>query len=189
MDAFSDGQVGSKLWLCEQLENEVSNKKLKTDTIWIFGSWYATLPFLLFSRGKLDISNLACFDTDPKANKVATKILNHWIYLGRDIKIHQMDCGKIYATGSTFVGKSPDFLINTSCEHMANYDWWHQMPPGTNFALQSTNMPHATHSNSVKSLSEFRKLIQPSELFYESTLEFRYPNLKFDRFMLIGRKS
>ena len=57
-DAFSSGQIGSKLWLCEQAE-----KYFETiDSIWIYGGWYGLTAFLLRARNKINIGNIRSFD-------------------------------------------------------------------------------------------------------------------------------
>ena len=188
MDAFSDGQMASKLWLCEQLEALDEAGKISVGTVWVFGSWYATLPLLLLARGKARITKVVCFDTDPKANRIAEKILNHWICEGMNIHIERMDCAEVLQTGSKFLNELPDIIINTSCEHM-NYDWWSQIPAGVKFAAQSTNMVHPTHSNTASTLQDFTSKLQPSEIYYSGEKNFDYPNLKFKRYLLIGKKT
>ena len=60
-DAFSSGQVGSKIWLCEELEKLFDN----IDSVWIYGGWYGITAFLLRSRGQLDIGTIRSYDVDP----------------------------------------------------------------------------------------------------------------------------
>lgn len=189
MDAWSDGQVGSKMWLCQHLEEAIHQKKEQPVTIWIYGSWYGTLAFMLLGRERVKVKKICCFDIDKGANKIAAKILNHWPFQNIQIEIHNQDCQDITSHSSYYENSKPDIIINTSCEHMQNFKWWEQIPKGTMFALQSTNMVHATHINCVSSLDEFKNLIQPSHLFVAEEKKFSYPGFEFSRYMLIGEKS
>ena len=45
IDSFSSGQIGSKLWLCQEAE-----KLFETvNQVWIYGGWYGLTAFLLKS--------------------------------------------------------------------------------------------------------------------------------------------
>ena len=57
-DAFSSGQIGSKLWLCEELEKLFDT----IDSIWIYGGWYAVTAFLLNSRNNIKIEYIRSYD-------------------------------------------------------------------------------------------------------------------------------
>lgn len=188
MDAWSDGQTESKLWLCRSLEQLALEEKIKTETIWIYGSWYGTLAYMLLSRERLTIRRIYCFDIDRKSNKIAEKILNRWLCRGWDIQIIFQDCQDIWPNNPLYSTAKPDLIINTSCEHMNGYTWWKNIPPGIHFALQSTDMPHSTHINSPADLKDFKKQITSAEFFLEAQNEFKYPNFEFTRFMLIGKK-
>jgi hypothetical protein len=75
-DAFSSGQIGSKLWLCEE-----SEKCFETiDTIWIYGGWYGLTAFLLKSRNKINIGKIRSFDIDPSCESTADLINENWVY-------------------------------------------------------------------------------------------------------------
>ena len=56
-EAFSSGQISSKLWLCEQLENIPFDKP---QIIWIYGGWYGILSFLLLFFIMRYLSSSAC---------------------------------------------------------------------------------------------------------------------------------
>lgn len=74
-DSFSNGQIDSKLWLCEQLENLFS----KIDEIWIYGGWYGLTAFLLRSRGNIDIQKIYSYDVDPLCETTADLINENWV--------------------------------------------------------------------------------------------------------------
>ncbi len=188
MDAWSDGQIGSKLWLCRAVENFLADKQEFGLTIWIYGSWYGSLAFLLLSRERLNIKKICCFDLDRKANRIAEKILDHWKFQNVEIRIYEQDCLDISPSSRHYIDAKPDIIINTSCEHMINYNWWHHIPPGLAFALQTTDMPHPTHINLEESLPQLQEKLGGHPLFQAEEKIFSYPNLRFKRFMVIGVK-
>lgn len=190
MDAWSDGQTDSKLWLCQELERVYEEKKFCVDTVWIYGSWYGTLAYLLLSRERLPIKRLRCFDIDGSANKIAAKILNHWIFRGFDLRIIKQDCTRLDRNHPHYLEASPNLVINTSCEHMPGYGWWKKIPSGVTIVAQSTDMVHATHINSAKNMDDFRvHFAEGGHFFFEGKRYFNYPNLKFERFMCIVQKK
>lgn len=185
MDAFSDGQMRSKLWLCHELEKILDSEK--SHTIWIYGAWYGTLALLLLAREKVNIKKIHLFDIDPEAIKIARKVLDTWLINGPTVKIHQTDCMTLDPSHlGEELESSPDIIINTSCEHFESEQWLHLIPRGTTLVLQSTDMLHPTHIQCSKSIDEFKSRVALSEIHFSGTMSFNYPNFEFRRFMLIG---
>ena len=55
-DAFSSGQVLSKLWLAEEVEKVVINNSLPQPlSILCFGGWYGVINFILRSSSNINI--------------------------------------------------------------------------------------------------------------------------------------
>jgi hypothetical protein len=177
-DAFSSGQVGSKIWLCEQLELLFDN----IDTIWIYGGWYGITAFLLKSRSNINISTIRSYDIDPSCESIADMINENWVYQDWQFKSHTVDCSILTPT----LG-NPDLIINTSTEHFDTMDWWNNIPKGTYVALQGNNMPHDEHVIHSTSLDNFCELYPLDTVLYKGELEFNYPKWSFTRFMLIGK--
>jgi hypothetical protein len=184
MDAFSDGQMSSKLWLCENLESFLAEKPRFQET-WIYGSWYGLLALLLLVRGKISLENIHLFDIDERALSISKKVLDHWKHSSSaKIFFHSHDCLEY----PNFLQK-PDLVINTSVEHFEDFSWWRHLPAETHFVLQSTDMVHPEHISPIESLENFKQQLQLKEKpLFEGVRSFDYPNLKFQRFMLIGKK-
>lgn len=183
MDAWSDGQLRSKIWLCQLIEKDFA-KSLEPLEVWIMGSWYGLLAQFLLLRERLPLKRIRLFDLDSEAIRVSEKMLNSWI-IGNEVEIihHRMDCTQI---PSLFWQQKPDIVINTSSEHFEN-DSWLNFPAGIHFYAQSTNMDHPTHINRATSLEDFKsKFSQASYIIHSQQIEFRYPNFKFDRYMVAG---
>jgi hypothetical protein len=175
-DAFSNGQIGSKLWLCEELERMdwVSNETA------IYGGWYGITAFLLLSRGKFEVKQIRSYDIDKFAEPIADMINENWVYQSWKFKAFTEDCNAIY-TGA-------DLVINTSTEHFENLQWWRNIPDGTRVVLQGNNMPHEDHVVVTSTLAEFCVQYPLTETLYAGEKEFVYPDWVFSRYMVIGIK-
>ena len=186
LDAFSDGQVSSKLWLIETLERVLqSQEALGPWTFRVYGSWQGVLPFMLLTRGGLKIKAFELYDIDPIAQKTAEKVLDYWIYRRLlPISIRMEDCN--YARWDSL---GEQILINTSCEHIAGKVWFDSIPAGVLYCLQSTDMPHPTHINRPSSLEDWKHSLGIADaVFYEGTKFTDYGTFAFNRWMLIGQK-
>lgn len=179
MDAFSKGQMESKLWLCEQLESHFPS----LSTVYVYGSWYGTLPFLLLSRDRIRIQRFVLFDIDEEALNVSRHLLNNWkdskniLFLNRTCEERYEDLPE------------PELVINTSCEHFADLKWWSTLPLHTHFAIQSTDMFHQEHLARVNSVEELKKSLgEGQKILYSGTKRFQFGDFSFQRFMLIGTK-
>ena len=174
-DAFSSGQIGSKIWLCEELEKLGWESYLTH----IYGGWLGVLPFLLLSRGKFNVYKIESYDIDPNCQLVADMINENWVWQDWKFKAFTADC-------NTLNSKQADLIINTSTEHFDSLLWFNYITPGTRIILQGNNMKHEDHVVHTETLEEFKRQYPLSEIVYEGTKEFDYPDWSFTRFMIIG---
>jgi len=179
-DAFSNGQIESKIWLCENLE---TISTIRNPKIWILGGWYAVTAFLLLSRNNMSIGNIRSFDIDPECQPIADKINNNWEIQQWKFKAFTKDCNELaYSTDQ------PDIIINTSTEHFESNVWFDRIPTGTLVCLQGNDMNHEDHYSQFKNLEEFINFFSLTTTLYKGEKEFVYPSWSFKRFMLIGIK-
>jgi hypothetical protein len=176
-DAFSSGQIGSKIWLCEELEK----LNWQSNLTYIYGGWYGITAFLLLSRGKFDVDQIQSFDIDPSCEAVADMINENWVWQEWKFKAYTLDC-------NGYVRGAPDLIINTSTEHFDSTEWFDCIPRGTRVILQGNDMPHDDHHVHSDSLKKFLSMYPVSELLYSGQKDFVYPDWKFTRYMLIGIK-
>ena len=176
-DAFSSGQISSKLWLCRELEklNWVSQET------WIYGGWHGLMGFLLLSREKFPVDKIRSIDIDPTCADIADMINENWVWQNWKFKAQTDDCNTVYPAGV-------DLIINTSTEHFDSLDWWNNIPIGTRVALQTNNMKHSDHIRCCQTINEMKSVYSLTTVNYEGSLDFVYPNWSFTRFMLIGVK-
>jgi len=192
-DAFSEGQIKSKLWLIEKLEEYVTELGI----VFVLGGWIGLLPFLLLNDGKLNIEKLRSLDIDPKVNEVAREInrqnfLSSWKFYPVSCDVTKIEFNPFVWYGWSTVRQesvgpikeTPGTIINTSCEHM-NDNWFNEIPYGKLVVLQSNNFLEGEgHVNCVQSLEEMKSKYKLTELLYSGSLELD----KYTRFMLIGYK-
>jgi hypothetical protein len=187
LDAFSDGQIRSKLWLCEELERLVP-AFYPNPHIWILGGWYGLLAFLLLSRERIEIASIRAFDLDEAATAVANEVNKNWEIQAWKFRAFTRDANQLdYQSPADCV--TPQVVINSACEHFSGRDWWERIPSGTLVVLQSTDMPHREHIELVRDLGELKAKFPMGPVFYEGSREFRYPGHGFTRFMVAGLKS
>jgi hypothetical protein len=175
-DAFSSGQIGSKIWLCEELERT----GWQSEKTYIYGGWYGITAFLLLSRGKFDVKKIVSIDLDEQCEPVADMLNEYWVWQEWKFKAITGDVGLIIPTG--------DLVINTSTEHFDDMNWFHNIPKGTRVAFQGNNMPHYDHVVHSESLEDFISQYPLSDIIYTGSKEFVYPDWNFTRYMIVGTK-
>jgi len=176
-DAFSSGQIGSKLWLVEQLEKSFES----IDSISIYGGWYAVTAFLLLTRNNIKINKIKSIDVNPECESVADMINEFYVWQNWKFKAFTADCNKM-------LYEPADLIINTSTEHFDSTAWFDNIPEGTCVALQGNNMIHDDHYSQFKSLTHFKKTYKLQNYLFLGEKKFKYPNWSFTRYMSIGIK-
>ncbi len=205
-DAFSRGQVNSKIWLTEEL-----SKVEKTfGVIYHLGGWYGQLTW--YFKDRISFSKYRNFDVDHSACKISDSIINLNYLEGYKVKatelklpmasstdeeknmswITRTGCEyaiKNFNTGSEFTEKTqPNLIINTSAEHMPSiwFDKFVNRPQETDplFVIQSNNLFDAVgHVNCVHSIEHMLKKFPLGRLEYSGELQLS----GYKRFMVIGR--
>lgn len=176
-DAFSSGQISSKLWLCDKLENIGWQSHITH----IYGGWYGMLAFLLLSRNKFNVDRIKSYDIDPTCESIADTLNENWVWQNWKFKAFTENCNSIDPSDA-------DLTINTSTEHFESSQWFENLPKGRRVVLQSNNMQHDDHHSLTSSIDEFVARFPLSKIHLADSLEFVYPDWKFTRFMLIGLK-
>ena len=148
-DAFSSGQISSKIWLCRELENlHITEPQI----VWVYGGWYGIVSLLILSREKFPIKHIRSFDVNPECEPIADTFLENWVWQSWKFKAMTADCNYL-----DFVHEKPDIIINCSTEHFDSDKWFQRVPVGTLMALQSNNMTHEDHCSCFNSCIDFSK--------------------------------
>lgn len=191
-DSLSWGQLKSKRWLISELEN----LNIDLGTIFLCAGWYATLAAMLFDSN-LKIEKIRSFDIDPNCANIAETINRHnvkdsWRFKASTEDILNLNYKDFYYTSYRFDGSDVELcdtantIINTSCEHIQNFEEWYAKIPSCKLVvLQSNNyfdLPE--HVNCVQGPIDFAEQSPMTELLYQGVLELP----KYTRFMRIGYK-
>lgn len=183
-DAFSSGQILSKIWLAERLENVIEYNDLSQPRkILCLGGWYGLTNFILRTRNNIKIEKFRSLDIDQEACNIADKINNSWEW-------QQWQFKSICDDANMYSYELEDFdtVINTSVEHIETTDWFDLIPNGALVALQSNDMPHEDHAANHHSLKEFVDSFPLNENLFQGEKLFQYTDWSFRRFMIIGIK-
>lgn len=188
INAWSDSQIASKLWLCQNLEllcESVPYSK-HNHRIAVYAGWYGILPFMLLTRDNIEyVQWIRSIDIDPVCEPIADEINCHWVMEEWKFKATTKDVNE---QRWTMPYSDPTIVINTSTEHFDKQDWFFKIPKGVIVAVQSTNMEDQDHINTVNSLEELKNRYPMSKVDYSGVKQFSYPNKNFQRFMIIGQK-
>lgn len=173
MDAFWSGQLKSKEWLIDNLNERV----YFGSDIDIFGGWVGVLASMLF-QSNVPTKNVRSIDIDPTCEHVAIE-MNRIEY----------DRGMFKAvTGDmTKMTSNAHIVINTSCEHLTQeqYDaWLDNMPNDSIIVVQGNNYNISEHVRIAKDIHEFERQCHLNRKFV-GTLSLPL----YDRYMIIGTKS
>jgi hypothetical protein len=193
-DAMSRGQLASKVWLVRELT------KLDVDlgTVFLCAGWYGILAVLLFESG-VKIDKVRSFDIDPDVTAIAEKFNLPWFSDNWKFKALTADIHKISLSRHEWhawsaknnrmsypVEDVPDTIINTSCEHIKNFDkWYAKIPSGRLLVLQSNNFQDVDeHINISMNYNSFADQTPMAEVMFGGELDLP----AYKRFMRIGRK-
>jgi len=180
-DAFSHGQIKSKLWLCEELEKHIPNDS----NIKILGSWYNILAFMLLTRNPNNYQTIEGIDIDIDVQNIADKICDYWKFEGCKVK---NSLG--YANDVTY--DNTQVVINCSPEHMKDTAWYDNIPDGTLVCIQAISITDPLYpwliSTPHHSLDDVKTKYPMNSIKYDGQIRIQYDSWGYDRYMLIGIK-
>lgn len=190
-DCFSRGQLKSKLWLVNEL------KKISVDlgVVFLCAGWYGTLATMMFESG-IYINKIRSFDIDSNVWKIAEIFNKKWVVDDWKFKssvqdIHDIDFTndhvyRVYKSNGEeeLLWDTPDTIINTSCEHIKNFDTWYaKIPEGKLVILQCNNFKEIEeHVNTHDTLDSFADQTPLDVELYSGELDLGI----YKRFMRIG---
>ena len=193
-DCFSRGQIESKLWLVKEL----TKLNLDLGTVFLCAGWYATLATMLF-ESKVKVDKIRSFDIDPSCVDIAEVFNKQWFINQWHFKSITQDIMDINYNEHTWqqwsnannrmsypITDVPDTIINTSCEHIENFDeWYAKIPAGKLVILQSNNFFEVDeHVNCSIDIDDFSRQTPLTSVLYSDSLQLE----KYTRYMRIGYK-
>jgi hypothetical protein len=184
-DAFSAGQIESKIWAAEQLESIVKDLDLGPMRMFILGGWYSLLHFILSVRKNIDIDYCRSVDLDPIVSYNANKINNSWEIKDWKFRAYPFDANKLEYTYDT---DKINCVVNTSTEHFKSKLWYNLIPKGTLVLLQGNDLIIDDHVSRPKSLEHFIDTYPVKDLKFSGTMNFQFKDMSYNRHMIIGIK-
>jgi hypothetical protein len=178
--ALNRNQMASKLWLADMLFEAVG---ARPGSVLILGGWMGVLAAVLLHDRRFAIERITSVDIDPHCAPVALAMNATHVEAGRFAAKTADMLALDYSQASD---TRADVVVNTSCEHLSEFDrWYARIPPGQLIVLQSNDyFACAEHVNCVSDLAEFRVRAPLSDVLFAGERRMR----RYTRFMLIGRK-
>ena len=172
--AFSKGQLASKSWLLKQLWR-CSGYEQSNVTIAILGCWIGSIVDPLHRT--LTIERIYGFDMDAesieKSEKLNQKyVQDNWKYKGVVADVDLLDCSAMeFETGGELITVKPDWIINTSCEHMSTL-WFDSVDKDQLIVMQTNNSEEFDgHINPCYTLDEMQEKYPLRETLFIGALE------------------
>ena len=191
-DCLSRGQLQSKLWLV----NELNKIGVDLGTVFLCAGWYGTLATMML-ESNLSIEKIRSFDVDETTESIAEIfnrpwVINSWKFKPVVQDIHDIDfvehCYIVSKGDNDFerLWDSPNTVINTSCEHIHDFEeWYAKIPSGKLVVMQCNNyFEIEEHVNCHETLESFANQTPLDVELYSGELKLD----KYKRFMRIGYK-
>jgi hypothetical protein len=182
-DAFSAGQIESKIWAAEQLELVVNDLNTGPLRMYVLGGWYSLLHFILSVRKNIDIEYCRSVDLDPIVSYNANKINNAWEIKDWKFRAYPFDANNV-----NYAQEKINCVVNTSTEHFDNNNWFENIDKGTLVLLQGNDLKIDDHVSRPKSLEHFVSLYPINDVKFSGTMNFQFKNMSYNRHMIIGIK-
>ena len=185
--AFSKGQLASKSWLLQQLWHANTEESWPAEVA-ILGSWIGSLNPFLQKSFKPD--RVYGIDSDPDAIEKSERLNQQWVQDGWKYKgvvhdVDMLDCSNMqFETGGELITTKPDWIINTSCEHMST-GWFDTVDHDQLIIMQTNNSEEFEgHINTCHSVLHMQEKYPMRDVRFVG--EMKTP--VYTRYMQIGYK-
>jgi len=179
--ALNKNQMASKQWLADALF-EAGGPRL--GRVLILGGWIGALGAVLLHDRRFVIDGVVSVDIDPRCAPIALALNATHVRTGRFDAV-TADMYDIDYKAPTDAGAA-DLVINTSCEHLDQFDrWYARIAPGQRLVMQSNDyFAVSEHVNCVPDLATFRAQAPLATVQFAGQKQLR----RYVRFMQIGFK-
>jgi len=159
-EAFTMGQLASKIWLTSVIYDRLGQLDTKDDIAYL-GCWIA--PLTSFLSTVFHSNRIYGFDSDPEAIAMAEDfnseyVEDNWRFKGVVADVNTIDWNEpeFVVDGELITDFIPDIIVNTSAEHMSD-DWFLNAGKDTLVIMQSNNNTKFDgHINCVDSVETMR---------------------------------
>lgn len=183
--ALNKNQIASKMWLADAL---LGINRGELGTLLILGGWVGVLGAVLLHDSRFSIGKVVSLDIDERCAPIAESLNATHTRAGRFVALTADMLDFDYGVAPDAGGDNHrfDLIINTSCEHLTEFErWYARVPEGQLLVLQSNDYDACReHVNCVPDLAAFRAQAPMREVLFCGERQMRH----YVRFMLIGRK-
>ena len=183
--ALNKNQIASKMWLAESLLDAMGPD---LGEVTILGGWFGVLGAVLLHDPRFTIGRVVSIDIDPRCAAIAGSLNATHVRTGRFVArtADMLEIDYAAAVTGSAGSRGDDLVINTSCEHLAEFGrWYERIPAGKRLVLQSNDyFACDQHVNCVPDLAAFRAQAPMRDVLFAGERRMR----RYVRFMLIGRK-
>lgn len=185
-DAFTLGQLASKIWLTSVVFEALGVLDTQDDIAYL-GCWVGTLAS--WASIAFHAHRVFGFDSDPDSIDLADDynsdmVEDNWRFKGvvADVNIIDWNDPEFVVDGELITDFVPDVIINTSAEHMSD-DWFMTASKNTLVIMQSNNNPRFKgHINCVDSVETMKAQYPMKNVMYAGSMT----TPAYTRFMQIG---
>lgn len=186
VDAFTLGQLFSKAWLIITLKQVITSKSV--NEVVIHGAWIGAIVPLLHNA--FDINRIYGLDISPDAVSQSDKfnnryVMDSWKYKGIVADSELLNSSDMqFQTQGEILSSKPEWLINTSCEHM-NTNWFDTASSDQLIIMQTNDNPDLSgHVNACECIEEMQDRYALSNTLFCGEADLPL----YKRFMQIGYK-
>ncbi|HVE49303.1 MAG TPA: class I SAM-dependent methyltransferase [Casimicrobiaceae bacterium] len=183
-EALNKNQIASKMWLAQSLFDSVGGR---LGQVLILGGWVGVLGAVLLHDRRFSIDRVVSVDVDSSCAPVAQALNATHVETARFVAMTRDMLAIDYAREfPASTAGATDVIVNTSCEHLADFDeWFARIPPGRLLVLQSNDyFACAEHVACVPDLATFRSQAPLANILFAGERKLS----RYTRFMLIGMK-
>jgi len=189
IDAFTKGQLASKSWLLDKLDKVRPLERWRIPPIvCLFGCWIGTIVEPLHKT--FTIERIYGLDIDANAVELSEKlnqkhVEDSWKYKGVVADVSKLLTSNLeFETSGELITVRPDWVINTSCEHMDNH--WFETADEKQLIIMQTNSSEnfEGHINTCSSAEDMQSKYPLKNVKYVG--EMITP--AYTRYMQIGYK-
>lgn len=185
-DAFSLGQLASKAWLLSKLSTV--NPQKRPVTACMLGCWIGALVPMLLRDHTLE--RIYGLDIDPHTIQLAEEfnrqyVEDNWKFKGVVADVCTLNTNNMeFITSGELIQVKPDWVINTSCEHMGT-DWFETADSDQLIIMQTNDTKEFDgHINVCYNAEEMQERYPLSRTLYSGTLK----TPAYTRLMQLGYK-
>ena len=183
-DAFTLGQVSSKAWMISQL---TVMDLPKPQVIAILGCWIGSaVPYLT----QFCSERIYGIDQDAHSVELSEQfnqqlVQDSWRYKGVVADVNSLNISDMqFETGGELITVSPDWIINTSCEHMST-DWFHSCHSEQLIIMQTNDSEqYEGHINTCNSVQQMQDKYPLANTLFSGSIK----TPAYTRMMQIGYK-